>query len=89
MKKSNTSLMVPDEKIMNQIYYIRGQKIMLDRDLAELYSVETKVLKQAVKRNKGRFPQDFMFVMTKTELQNWRSQIATSKKRRKCNLKDT
>ena len=51
---------------------------MLDRDLAELYGVETKVLKQSVKRNLERFPEDFMFVMSKTELENWRSQIVTS-----------
>ncbi len=51
---------------------------MLDRDLAELYSVETKRLKEAVKRNLGRFPSDFMFEMTKRELENWRSQFATS-----------
>lgn len=51
---------------------------MLDRDLAELYGVETKVLKQSVKRNIGRFPQDFMFELTKVELENWRSQFVTS-----------
>jgi len=52
---------------------------MLDRDLAKLYGVETKVLKQAVKRNIGRFPEDFMFEMTKEELEIWRSQFVTSK----------
>lgn len=51
---------------------------MIDRDLAELYGVETKVLKQAVKRNMDRFPSDFMFEMTKEEFQNWRSQFVTS-----------
>lgn len=51
---------------------------MLDRDLAELYGVETKVLKQAVKRNIDRFPEDFMFELTKSELENWRSQFVTS-----------
>ena len=51
---------------------------MLDRDLSELYGVETKVLKQSVKRNIGRFPQDFMFELTKVELENWRSQFVTS-----------
>ena len=70
--------MVPDELVMNRIYLIRGQKIMLDRDLAELYGVGTKVLKQAVKRNAERFPDDFMFEMTSEELENWRSQIVTS-----------
>ena len=52
---------------------------MLDKDLAVLYGVETKVLKQAVKRNKTRFPEDFMFEMTKKELEIWRSQFVTSK----------
>ncbi len=51
---------------------------MLDRDLAELYGVETKVLKQAVKRNIDRFPEDFMFELTKSELENWGSQFVTS-----------
>lgn len=55
---------------------------MLDRDLAELYGVETKALKQAVKRNIARFPDDFMFEMTKEELENWRSQFVTSKEGR-------
>ncbi|MBA3680732.1 MAG: ORF6N domain-containing protein [Bacteroidetes bacterium] len=71
-------LTVPDEIVMNKIYFIRDQKVMLDRDLAALYGVETKVLKQAVKRNMERFPEDFMFEMTEAELQNWRSQIVTS-----------
>lgn len=51
--------------IQSKIYEIRGQKVMLDRDLAELYGVATKALKQAVKRNMGRFPADFMFELTK------------------------
>ena len=68
----------PDEVVMNKIYVIREQKVMLDRDLAELYGVETKVLKQAVRRNITRFPEDFMFEMTKEELENWRSQFVTS-----------
>lgn len=69
---------IPGELIISKIYLIRGQKVMLDRDLAELYSVETKRLKEAVKRNIGRFPEDFMFEMNKKELENWRSQFATS-----------
>lgn len=73
----NTSI-IPDEIVLNQIYYIRGQKVMLDRDLANLYNVETKMLKQAVRRNLSRFPEDFMFEMTKEELKNWRSQFVTS-----------
>ena len=52
---------IPDEIIMNQIYYIRGQKVMLDFDLAKLYEVETKQLKRQVRRNLDRFPDDFMF----------------------------
>ncbi len=74
----NESLL-PDGIIKSKIYLIREQKIMLDRDLAELYGVETKVLKQAVRRNLKRFPKDFLFEMTKEELQNWRSQFVTSK----------
>ncbi len=70
---------VPNEIIMNKIYFIRDQKVMLDRDIARLYGVETKVLKQSVKRNISRFPDDFMFEMNKAELENWRSQFVTSK----------
>ncbi len=75
---SNNKVAVPEEIIMNKIYLIREQKVMLDRDLAELYGVETRVLKQAVKRNLDRFPDDFMFEMTKEEFINWRSQFVTS-----------
>ncbi len=74
---------IPDEIITNKIYIIREQKVMLDRDLAELYDVETKRLKEAVRRNKERFPEDFMFEMTKEEFQNWRTQFATSKEDKK------
>ena len=70
---------IPDEVIINKIYLVRGQKVMIDRDIAELYGVETKVLKQAVKRNIERFPKDFMFEMTDKEFQIWRSQFVTSK----------
>ncbi|MDR3693315.1 ORF6N domain-containing protein [Mucilaginibacter sp.] len=69
---------IPEEVVINQIYYIRGQKVMLDRDLAKLYQVETRVLKQSVKRNTTRFPEDFMFEMSKEEFLNWRSQIVIS-----------
>jgi len=75
----NSSKLVPVELIEGKIYLIRGQKIMLDRDLAALYRVETKVLKQAVKRNLKRFPEDFMFVLSACELADWRSQFVTSK----------
>ena len=57
---------------------IRGLKVVLDRDLAALYSVETRALKQAVRRNADRFPDDFMFVLTGKEFINWRSQFVTS-----------
>jgi hypothetical protein len=67
------------ESIANRIYLIRGHKVMLDRDLAELYGVETRVLKQAVRRQMERFPDDFMFQLSKEEFENWRSQIVTSK----------
>lgn len=67
--------------IQNKIYEIRGQRVMLDFDLAELYGTETKRLKEAVRRNIKRFPIDFMFELTKEELYSLRSQIATSNKR--------
>jgi hypothetical protein len=72
------SLIIQDEILVNKIHFIRGQKIMIDRDLAELYEVETKRLKEAVKRNIKRFPSDFMFEMTLEEFENWRSQFASS-----------
>jgi hypothetical protein len=74
----NTELILSEETISNTIYYIRNQKVMLDRDLATLYGIETKRLKEQVKRNITRFPVDFMFELTKIELENWRSQFATS-----------
>jgi hypothetical protein len=69
---------IPVENITGLIYLIRGKKVMLDRDLAALYGVETKRLKEQVKRNIERFPEDFMFELTKEETENLRSQIATS-----------
>ena len=66
------------DRIEQTIYLIRCQKVMLDRDLAALYGVDTKRLKEQVRRNADRFPSDFMFVLTKDELAEWRSQIATS-----------
>jgi len=77
-KKELKKITVPIQKITAKIYLIRGQKVMLDRDLAELYEVETKQLKRAVRRNIDRFPPDFMFELTKTELENWRCQFGTS-----------
>ena len=70
--------MLPEEIIMDKIYLIRNNKVMLDRDLAKLYGVETKVLKQQVKRNIDRFPDDFMFELTKEEFSNLRSHFVTS-----------
>ena len=70
--------LIPLEHITSRIYFIRNQKVMLDRDLAELYGVETKQLKRAVKRNKVRFPPDFMFELSDDELEILRCQIGTS-----------
>lgn len=70
---------IPDERIIGKIYYIRGEKVIFDRDLAVLYGVETKALNQAVKRNIKRFPGDFMFKLNQEEMLNWKSQIVTSK----------
>ena len=72
------SLKISEAIITDKIYIIRNQKVMLDRDLASLYGVETRVLNQAVKRNIGRFPDDFMFEVSKDELDNLISQIVTS-----------
>jgi hypothetical protein len=69
---------LPDEMIINKIYIIREKKVMLDRDLAELYGVDTRVLNQSIKRNLKRFPDDFMFQLTDEESKNLRSQIVTS-----------
>ena len=71
-------ILLSEELISNKIYFIRNQKVMLDRDLAALYGIETKRLKEQVKRNISRFPEDFMFELTKSEFENWRSQFATS-----------
>lgn len=74
-----TEDVVPYGRIQQAILLIRGQKVMLDRDLAALYGVPTKTLKQAVKRNECRFPSDFMFVLSAQELAALRSQIVTSR----------
>ena len=78
MTKNKNSTVINDAIILKTIYVIRGQKVMLDADLAILYQVETKRLKEQVNRNKERFPEDFMFQLTKAEYENLRSQIATS-----------
>ncbi|MDF1592562.1 MAG: ORF6N domain-containing protein [Desulfobacterales bacterium] len=69
---------VPVERITSKIYFIRGQKVMLDRDLAELYGVDTAQLKRAVRRNIDRFPKDFMIELTKKEMEDWRCQFGIS-----------
>src|SRR5262245_5120188 len=69
---------IPVERIASRIYLIRGEKVMLDSDLAELYGVPTKVLNQAVRRQRDRFPEDFMFQINDHEFANLRSQIVTS-----------
>jgi hypothetical protein len=77
MNKDN-SLLIPEEVIISKIYLIRSVKVMLDRDLAKLYEVETRVLNQAVRRNEKRFPEDFMFQMSREEMDDWKSQIVIS-----------
>jgi hypothetical protein len=72
------SIIIPSERIVNKIYIIRNRKVMLDRDLAELYGVKTKDLNASVKRNLKRFPEDFMFKLSKDEFKNLRLQISTS-----------
>ena len=71
---------IPIEKVINNIFLIRNEKVILDSDLAELYGVETKVLKRAVRRNRERFPSDFMFELTQKELDSLRSQSGTLKR---------
>jgi hypothetical protein len=73
------TVLLSEEKIVSRIYFIRGKKVMLDRDLAEMYGVQTKVINQAVKRNLRRFPDDFMFQLTAEEQETLKSQIVTSK----------
>jgi len=75
---TDETAVIPFERIAAAIYVFRGEKVMLDRDLAALYGVETKVLKQAVNRNRERFPDDFLYVLTREELAILRSQIVTS-----------
>ncbi|MCA4893986.1 MAG: ORF6N domain-containing protein [Cytophagales bacterium] len=77
------SIAITDETVINKIYRIRGKKVMLDRDLADMYGVETGQLKRQVKRNSERFPEDFMFEMSQGELQDWRSQFGISKEDKK------
>src|SRR3954462_8306405 len=78
--KNSESSLVPVERIERRIYLVRGQKVMLSHDLAQLYGVSQKRLNEAVKRNIGRFPNDFMFRLSQEEAQASRSQIATLKR---------
>lgn len=78
MSEKENGLTIPDELVMNKIYLIRNQKVMLDSHLAELYQVETKALNQQVKRNLKRFPADFMFQLTTNEWDVMRSQFVTA-----------
>ena len=76
----NDSQIISIENMQNRIFTIRGVQVMFDRDLAEFYNVETRVLNQAVKRNHRRFPIEFMFQLTSEELEDWKSQIVISNK---------
>jgi hypothetical protein len=78
MEEKQAEATIPDELVMNKIYLIRGHKVMLDKDLAELYQVETRYLNKAVSRNIKRFPPDFMFQLSDEEFKNLMFQIGTS-----------
>ncbi len=78
MAKEELQTLVAEQKILNRIYVVRGQKVMVDEDLAEMYGVETRRLNEQVKRNLKRFPKDFMFSLTQKEYDNLKSQNATS-----------
>ncbi len=78
LRHMKNETIIPSERIADRIFLIRGKKVMLDRDLGRLYGVQTKALKQAVKRNLERFPEDFMFELSRDELENLRSQFVTS-----------
>ena len=78
MAKKEMQLLVAEQKILNRIYVVRNQKVMLDEDLAIMYRVDTKRLNEQVKRNKTRFPKDFMFTLTAKEYENLKSQNATA-----------
>ena len=80
MTSVENSIIIVDEVVMNKIYIVRGQKVMLDSDLAELYQIETKNLKRQVKRNSERFPEDFMIELTAKEADSLRCQFGTLKR---------
>jgi hypothetical protein len=87
MAKEIKSIALAEDAIISKIYLIRGHKVMIDRDLAELYGVETKQLKRQVRRNIDRFPGDFMFELSAEEFQEWRSQFGASKEGDKMGLR--
>ena len=76
--RNNPEIIIPDEQVISKIYLIRGKKIMLDEDLAQLYQIDTRRLNEQVKRNNSRFPEDFMFQLSREEFENLMSQFATS-----------
>jgi len=78
MESKNQEYAIPETQVTSKIYIVRNKKIMLDRDLAELYEVETRVLNQAVTRNIERFPEEFMFQLSSEEFEILKSQIVTS-----------
>ena len=79
MSEEKEEIILSDNLVANKIYLIRDKRVMLDKDLAELYEVETRVLNQAVNRNIERFPEIFMFQLTQTEFEILKSQIVTSR----------
>lgn len=85
--RTRTDRAIPIEHIENRILLVRGHKVLLDSDLAALYGVATRVLNQAVKRNPDRFPRDFMFRLSASELEAWRSQFVISKPSAKMGLR--
>jgi hypothetical protein len=87
MPKKTPQSLIPIERIASSIYLVRGEKVMLDYDLADLYSVETRTLVQAVKRNIERFPAHFLFQLSEEELEYWRSQIVMSNPSAKMGLR--
>ena len=80
MKKAENKIMIPEETMITKIYLIRGKKVIIDRDLADFYGVETRRLKEQVRRNIDRFPEDFMIEMTKEELDDFRKQFGNTSK---------
>lgn len=80
MENISEKLSIPDEVLLNKIYLIRGQKVMLDSDLSDLYGVENKRLKEQVRRNSDRFPEDFMFELTKEEYSEIKSHFGITKR---------